>query len=713
MYYTVPMARTRKRTGRQPAKWSDAGKIVHHLSNSRQKRRAKNSFAYKLLRGFGILFACAVVAVLGFGSGAFFGLMQSVGDPEEAEIEPTSPTYIYSQPLGETEGTRRVIGTIFHGENRKTASLEEMPPSLLNALVAKEDERFREHAGVDLLGILRALYVDLRAGEAVEGASTITQQYVRNAYLSQEPTIARKLKEAAIAIKVERKMGKKEILGNYLNTVYFGNNAYGAQAAAETYFDKPAKDLTVAESATLVGLLWSPSNLGSDRAGAGMQRDLVLRKMFDSGYITEDKLAQALERPLPQKWPLDPMLDRGLEGSQVSQEFAGLVQEELIVKLGTRVVSEGGLEVYTTLDLEAQVAAREVLYGPAGYLALPDNPDAALVSIDPASGEILAMVGDRDEGSQFDLVTQSRRQPGSAFKTFALVAALEQGIDPATEYLSGPKSYQVPQETGRSETWEVENFDDKNRGNISLEEALWHSDNSVFTDLAMNADGRGLTGGPAAIVDVAKRLGVSADFGDELHPSLVLGAEEVSPLDMAHAYATLANGGRRVEPGTISRVTKTDGQGEEEVIYQAPEPEGEQVVAPRVAAKATEILVGDVKKGIAHKANLEDRTVAGKTGTSERFFDSWFVGYTPRVTTAVWMGYAEGGATLEGLLNLGGDYLGPVEPPAVIWRKYTRQILEGKPAKEFEGVDTSRYDPPPPPEKEPATDADTKDRLAP
>ena len=255
-------------------------------------------------------------------------------------------------------------------------------------------------------------------------------------------------------------------------------------------------------------------------------------------------------------------------------------------------------------------------------------------------------------------------------------------------------------ENGRFETWEVENFDNENRGRIPLEEALWHSDNSVFTDLAMNADGRGLTSGPGAVVDVAKRLGVSADFGDELHPSLVLGTEEVSPLDMAHAYTTIANKGRKVELSTISQVIETNEQGKDEVIYTAPEPEGEQVIAPEVAAKATEILVGDVKKGIAHKADLEDRTVAGKTGTSERFFDSWFVGYTPQITTAVWMGYAEGGATLEGLLNLGAQYVGPIEPPAVIWREYTRSVLEGKPAEEFEGVNTTRYDPPPPPPRQ-------------
>lgn len=587
-----------------------------------------------------------------------------------------------------------------------------MPPALLDALVAKEDERFREHPGVDAWGIIRALYVDIRAGEAVEGASTITQQYVRNAYLSQDRTLSRKLKEAALAIEVERRLGKDEILAKYLNTVYFGSNAYGAEAAAETYFNESVEDLSVAESATLVGLLWSPSTLGVDREAATVQRDLVLEKMFETGYVAEQDYMAALEEPLPEKWPMAPMLDTGLDSSPLSKEFTRLVQEELVDRLGVKTASEGGLTVYTSLNLEDQVSARDVLYGAAGYLAYPGNPDAALISIEPDSGEISAMVGNRDEDSQFDLVTQAQRQPGSSFKPFALIAALEQGIDPKTEFVSGEKVYEIDHGNEEPERWEVENFDGAQNGSISLEEALWMSDNSVFTDLVMNANGLGLQNGPAAVVDVAKRLGVTADFGEQLHPSLVLGTEEVSPLDMATAYATIANEGRRVKPHTIVRVVKNEGKKGEQVLYKAPEREGEQVISPEVAAEATEILVGDVKKGIAYKAALDDRTVAGKTGTSERFFDSWFIGYTPQLLTAVWMGYAEGGATLEGLLNLGGEYVGPVEPPTVIWRDYTSRALEGEPAEEFEGVDTSRYDPPPPPPR-PAQQPGASESTAP
>ena len=397
------MARTRQRKRSGSAGWTDTGKLVHLLPGSR-KNSGKRGFLSKILRGFSVLLLCAIVAAVSFLAGGYFGLMQSVGDLKEPVSVSTSPTYIYSKPIGDTDGSRRVLGTIFRGANQQTASLDQMPPTLLDALVAKEDERFREHPGVDLWGIIRALYVDIRAGEAVEGASTITQQYVRNVYLSQDRTLSRKLKEAALAIEVERKLGKDEILARYLNTAYFGSNAYGAEAAAETYFNESVEDLTLSESAALIGLLWSPSTLGTDREGATAQRDLVLKKMFDSGYAAEEDYRAARKEPLPEKWPTSPTLDTGLESSPLTKEFTRQVQGELLEKLGAKTVFEGGLTVYTSLDLEAQVEARDVLYGPAGYLAYPGNPDAALVSIEPESGGISAMVGNRDENSQFDLV---------------------------------------------------------------------------------------------------------------------------------------------------------------------------------------------------------------------------------------------------------------------------------------------------------------------
>jgi membrane peptidoglycan carboxypeptidase len=681
------------------------------LPTSRQRRFPYEGPKKKILRATGIFFLCVLVAGVGLAAGGYLGLVRSVdrlGKPQNLE---THPTYIYSAPLGGNDDSRRLIGTIFRGENRKAASREEMPLHLLNALVAKEDERFMEHGGVDLWGILRALYVDIRAGEAVEGASTITQQYVRNAYLSQDRTIVRKIKEALIAIEIERRNDDKyQILADYLNTVYYGNNAYGVEAAAETYFNTSVKDLTIAESATLVGLLWSPSTLGEDREAARYQRDLVLKKMFDTGYIVGEDYTAAREESMPRRWPAVPMVEFGLTGPALTRGFAELVQGELVGRYGANTVWQGSLSVYTTLNLEAQVTAREVLYDASGYLPNLEDPDAALVSIEPETGRIRAMVGDRNQRSEFNLVTQGRRQPGSAFKLFALIAALEQGIDPETEFVSKKKEYHVDVGVDKPEKWVVKNYDGIQRGRITLEEAFWMSDNTVFTDLVMNADGKGLENGPEAIVGVAKRCGISADLPEDPNPSIVLGAYEVSPLDMATAYATIANGGRRVKPTVISKVVTDEGQGGEKVLYEEPlKPEGEQVIDSEIAHKATEIMIGNVTEGIASDAAVGNRPVAGKTGTSENFFDAWFVGYTPQLLTGIWMGYAEGGQTLEYDLEyareLNGLYGGIT--PAMIWKTYMEQVLEGEPIGKFEGVKRpASDDQPTPPHTESPNAAD-------
>ena len=658
----------------------------------KQKSRAAALWSWVLwILGVGLL--VLIVAGLAFAAGGYLGVVQGVKKLEAPQNVESHPTYLYSAPLGESESSRRVIGTIFGGENRKTASLAEMPPHLLNALIAKEDERFREHPGVDLWGIMRALYVDIRAGATVEGASTITQQYVKNAYLSHDQSITRKVKEALIAVELERsvyKDNKDQVIADYLNTVYFGSNAYGVQAASETYFGKSVSDLSVAESATLVGLLWSPSTLGQDRDGAWAQRDLVLRKMFETGYISSQDYNEALEAPLPEKWPAGAMVETGLQGPSTTRSFTDLAEEELIARYGANTVLQGGMSVYTTIDLETQVAAREILYGPEGYLPGADDPDLALVSLDPETGRIKAMVGNRDPEAQFNLVTQGQRQPGSAFKPFALIAALEQGIDPEAEFVSEKKEYMVEVPgLDRPEKWKVENYDGIVRGKIPLKEALWWSDNTVFTDLVMNPDGNGLEDGPSAVIDVAKRLGVTADFGPHPHPSVVLGTQEVSPLDMATAYATIANGGRKVEPTTITRVV-SNGQDGDEVLYDAPEEtRGERVIDEEIAHKATELMIGDVTEGIAKDASLGERPVAGKTGTSENFFDAWFIGYVPQMVTGVWMGYAEGGATLEYTLDYARKLNGLSGgiTPAEIWKTYMEDVMAGQPIEDFEGVE--------------------------
>jgi len=710
MYYTLSMVRTYQKRGGRIATAPGPGKVARKPPAASKKKQSyeKESRGVRALRWAVIFVLCCFVAAVAFVAGGYVGLVKAVENMDEVSTAPSHPTYIYSKPVGETEGSTRVIGTIFQGENRKTAALENIAPSLLDALVAKEDERFREHGGVDLWGITLALWRDIQAGEAVAGGSTITQQYVKNAYLSGDQSLQRKVKEAAIAVELERKHEKDEILGMYLNTMYFGSNAYGVQAAAETYFNKSADELTIGESATLIGLLWSPSMLGTDRAEATNQRNLVLDRMRQAGYITRQDHMEALDESLPDPWPKAPMVDSGLTGPPLTRDFAEFVREELVNRYGANAVLAGGLSVYTTLDLEAQVAAEETLYKPGGYLSNPENPDAALVSIEPETGNVTAMVGNREEESRFNLVTQARRQPGSSFKPFALIAALEQGIDPSTQFVSEKKSYMVKDAEGNPEKWDVENYEKEEHGSLSLEEALWLSDNSVFTDLVLNEGGRGLDNGPGAVANVANRLGVSTELAP--HPTIALGTQEVSPLDMATAYATIANEGRKVRPTAIEKVVQNEGQDDEEVLYTAPREEGEQVLKPEVAKKATEMMVGNVTQGIAYKASLGDRPVAGKTGTTENFFDAWFLGFTPQLVTGVWMGYAEGGATLDGLLAIGGQQFGPLAPPPVIWQTYMQKVLEDEPIENFEGVRISQ---PSTPAGETTTPAATPDIAPP
>ena len=678
------MARTNQKRTSRGARARDVRRTVR--LPERRKVPSRKSLASRILRGIGVFLLCLLVSGAAFAGGGYLGLTQSVQKLDEPRTYETHPTYIYSAPLGGNEDSRRVIGTIFEGQNRKTASLSEMPPHLLDAVVAKEDERFREHGGVDLWGIMRALWVDIRAGKAVEGASTITQQYVRNAYLSQDRSITRKIKEALIAIEVERKPeSKDQIIADYLNTVYFGNNAYGVEAASEAYFNKSVEDLSIAESATLVGLLWSPSILGEDRAGAQYQRDLVLTKMFDTGYVPSRDYNQALEEPLPEAWPVNTPTRSGFTGPALTRDFAQYTHDEIIRRYGVNTVLEGDLSVYTTIDLEKQLAAHDIAYGPSGYLPEGDDPDLALVSIEPGTGRIETMVGDRDENSQFNLVTQGRRQPGSSFKPFALIAALEQGIDPDTRYVSEKKEYKVDVGLDEPETWKVQNYDGIVRGEISLKEALWRSDNTVFADLAMNAGGRGLKDGPEKIADVARRCGITTHLPEHPKPSIVLGAYEVSPFDMASAYATIANDGRRVEPTAISKVVSND----EKVLYMAPEhPESKQVISEDIANEATGIMIGDVTEGIAKDAYLGERPVAGKTGTSEHFFDAWFIGFTPELVTGTWMGFAEGEQTLEYILDYARKLHGLSGgiTPAEIWKTYTQSIMRGEPIEQFDGV---------------------------
>lgn len=550
------------------------------------------------------------------------------------------------------EGPRTTVvyaadGTViaeWHGEEDRTVvSYHDMPIHLRNAVVATEDRRFWEHHGVDTEGIMRALRANAEAGEIRQGGSTITQQLVKILFTDGERTLDRKIREALLAYELEAKADKEKVLETYLNTVYFGNGAYGVESAAERYFGKRTSALGLAESATLAGIIRSPSRFDPTKSPekAIERRDVVLRLMREQGYITADELRDAQRvtlKPIP---PKDTPL--------VAPYFVEYVKQDLLDRLGPDRVFGGGLRVYTTLDPSTQRIAERS----ARMLSEADDPEVGLVAIRHSDGAVLAMVGGRDfRANQFNLATQGRRQPGSAFKTFVLVAALEKGVKPQEVFSAAP--YSVPVKDG---VWNVQNYENKRTsGSLSLQAATRWSVNAVFARLIMRV-------GPENVVDVAKRLGIRTPINAD--PAIALGglSTGVSPLEMASAYGTIATGGFHVEPSGVVRVTDDSG----EVVYE-PDRSAERVVDKRVAVQTSLILHDVVEEGTGRAARIP-AWAAGKTGTTQSYRDAWFVGWSGDVSTAVWVGYPEAQVAMtnvRGTRVTGGSF------PARIWGSFMR-----------------------------------------
>ena len=535
-------------------------------------------------------------------------------------------------------------------------TIDGVAPIMRQAIVSVEDQRFYENKGVDLRGIARAIWQDIRSGKVVEGGSTITQQFVKNAYIRNQRTLGRKVREAALAWQLTQRWSKDRILLAYLNTIYFGNGAYGIQQAARTYFGIGARHLALAQSALLAGIPADPSAYDpvTSPTEARARRHEVLLTMVKQQKITLGQLRLADKVPLPR--PEDVRLP-GTHG--LAPYFVNYVKDQLVEKYGTRRVFGGGLHVTTTIDLGLQDVARAAI---AKILTNPDGPAAALVAIDPRDGSVKAMFGGTDfRKSQFNLATQAERQPGSSFKPIVLATALHEGLSPLTVFDSKP----VTIFTG-DRYWHVTNYESDYAGRSDLADGMVRSDNAVYAQLTQLVE-------PKHIVAMAHALGVRS----RLDPffSIGLGALAVNPLDMTRAYATIANDGRRVDSsifGDRARVVvqvKDVRSGK----TRANAPVAHAALSSAEARTLTSILQRVVTSGTGVRAALPDRPVAGKTGTTDNYGDAWFVGYTPQLVVAVWVGYPN---ELKPMLTeFGGRPVAGGTLPAEIWKEFMTGAL--------------------------------------
>jgi penicillin-binding protein 1A len=600
----------------------------------RRQRRSGGSVGKKVLLGFAVLFAVVGIAVASVGIWV-------------QDIRASAPSIDSLKPL-DTGANSEIfaadgssLGFVQTDVIRDPVELDQVPKSLQNATIAIEDENFYDHDGVDYGAVVRAAIENIEAGfEVKQGGSTITQQLVRNLYIKDpEDTIERKIIEAEMAREYEEEYSKEEILEQYLNTASYGTNdgktAVGVQASAQVYFDKDADDLDPDEAALLAGLPQAPTDYNPflNPEGAIQRRNQVLTAMYDQGYLTESRYQRLLEAELD--------LNRGYYyETREQQYFFDFVQQELVDRYGLETVRQGGLKVYTTLNPHLQAVAQQaILNHPITGAA------AALVSTDTDTGEILAMASSETyEDSQFNLAAQGKRQPGSAFKPFVLTEAVDQGVDPDSTYYNGPSTITLYPYGEYGESWTVSG----GGGTMSLRQATANSINTIFAQLALDV-------GPENFTEMANRMGITSELGG--YPAEALGGltEGVSTLEMSNAYATLATGGVHRDPTAIERVEFPDGE-----VDEPQSSEGERVMTDGVAYTVVDVMTGTLEYGTAACCDIPC-PAAGKTGTTEAQADAWFVGYTPHVSTAVWVGNPDERVPLPGY---GADLAAP------IWQEY-------------------------------------------
>ncbi|HWC15070.1 MAG TPA: PBP1A family penicillin-binding protein [Actinomycetota bacterium] len=556
-----------------------------------------------------------------------------------------------------------------YSENRELVDLEDISPDLVDAVIATEDARFFDHPGYDLRSITRAAIVNARRDEIVQGGSTITQQYVKNVFFKDPPKdLTRKARELRLAIEVERAYGKTEILERYLNTVYFGSGAYGAKAAAEEFFGRDVGRLALHEAALLAALIKAPAiyDPRDHPQRALRRRDYVIDRMVAVGSASEAEAVAARGAPLA-------VIEDPPRFSTRQPYFVEAVRQEILRdrRLGAdrderdKALFQGGLEVETTLVPKLQAAARRAV---DAVLNQPGDPEAALVAIRPSTGQIVAMIAGRDwNASQVNLALGregggSGRQSGSAFKPIAAAAALEAGVSLETRYQSAPAVFTFP----NAEPWSVTNSEGSGAGLVPLGEATVRSINGVYARLALDI-------GPGTIATQAKLMGVRSPVSSN-YPSIVLGTSQVSVVDIATAYATLANYGTAIEPTTIRRIVRADGS-----VLEPDQKRVEGAMSPGNAYLLTKVLEQVIQRGTGTAARI-GRPAAGKTGTTNDYVDAWFAGYTPDLVAAVWVGYPQGSipmTSVHGIRVFGGTF------PAQIWRAFMIAALEDVPPRPF------------------------------
>jgi penicillin-binding protein 1A len=685
-------AREIGRRGNGPLRWRR--RILPAPPGPREPRRRPR---LKKLRLALVIVGLSIIAFISWIFGIMMAVAQDLPQLAQREQYASAQNSVVYASDGETK-----IATLTGNEQRILVESEEIGLNVKQAVVAIEDQRFYEHRGVDYIGIGRALVQDVLSQSTQQGGSTITQQFVKNALRAQDSrTIFQKLREAALAYQVERQWSKEQILTEYLNSIYFGEGAYGIESAARTFFGwnhegcgeegQPfcAEELYVHEAALLAGMISSPSAYSprTNPEAATERRNLALQNMVDQGVLSEEEFQTAAREPVPTPDQIQPPKE-----DSVAPYFTSWLRQQVVDRYGAGEAFGGGLKITSTLDLEFQQAVEDSIAGTLGAI----EPTGSAVVVDNETGGVLAMVGGFDfEKEPFNLATNGHRQPGSAFKPFTLVTALQQGHSTGEVFTSAPQKIpfeaRVPSKDGETkvvnELFEVHNYEDSYLGSASLATATQYSDNSVYSQLGTQV-------GPANVAETANLMGVQTDLsttdgtqysieGSEFapyNPALILGGLEtgVTPLEMTYAFSTLGRGGVRLGGTMDSKVGKELGpvgikkveNSEDEVVEDKTgesgenEPETEQVISQEAADTAVSTLESVVSGGTGESAATGD-FAWGKTGTTDDNGDAWFCGGTEEITACVWVGHRDGVVPME------TEYAGnPVDGgtyPADIW----------------------------------------------